>query len=262
MLVTGATDGIGKQTALELVRKGAPVVVHGRHQERIDRVVEELRAAVPGAKVDGALGDLSSLEAVRALGASVAERFPGLGVLVNNAGVFMKERRTTVDGFEMTFAVNHLAPFLLTRLLLPVLERGGHGRIITVSSVAHSRGAIPFDDLQRTGRYDGYNAYAQSKLANVLFTQELARRLDASRVTANSLHPGVIHTKLLFEGFGMTRAGELTEGAATSVFLATSPDVEHVTGKYFDRSVVARQTVDDAAARRLWEVSSRLVGLP
>ncbi|NCP86513.1 MAG: short-chain dehydrogenase [Anaerolineae bacterium CG_4_9_14_3_um_filter_57_17] len=260
MLVTGATDGIGRATALELARRGALVILHGRSLEKLEQTQEEIAAQVPGALLDIAQADLASLEQVRGLALEVEARFDRLDVLIHNAGVFLKERQLSVDGFELTLAVNHLAPFLLTWELLPLLEESA-ARVVTVSSVAHRRGKIDFDDLNAEKSYDGYRAYAQSKLANILFANQLAA-LGQGKFTSNSLHPGVVTTKLLKAGFDTT--GVSTEqGAATSVYLATSPEVAKVTGKYFAESrpaPVVPQALDLETQQRLWKISETWTG--
>lgn len=258
IVVTGATDGIGKQTALELAKRGARVVVHGRTQEKAERVSQDI-ATASGAtgRVEACAGELGSLDEVRRLGVALAGRYPTIDVLINNAGVFMHERVLTVDGFESTFAINHLAPFLLTLTLLPSLRASAQGRVVNVSSMAHSRGRLDFDDLDGERRFEGYAAYATSKLANVLFSNELARKLGGTRVTSNALHPGVITTKLLMQGFGSTGAS-LERGAATSVKLAVEPSLAKTTGRYWsdEREVTPSVASRDVAAQaRLWDVS-------
>jgi NAD(P)-dependent dehydrogenase (short-subunit alcohol dehydrogenase family) len=245
ILVTGSSDGIGKETVQELARQGHEVIVHGRTRARADGVV-------PGARVWAC--DFASLDAVRT---AAAELPSGIDVLINNAGVYRKERELTRDRHELTFQVNHLAHFLLTNLLLPSLSEGA--RIVNVSSQVHGSGEMSWDDLTGERGFSGYRAYAQSKLANILFTRELARR--QSKASVNTLHPGVIGTKLLRGGFGSMGGGSLEQGAETSVYLATSPQVQGVTGKYFVRcreTPPAPQALDDAAAARLWEISARL----
>ncbi|MBN1204090.1 MAG: SDR family oxidoreductase [Myxococcaceae bacterium] len=262
VLVTGATDGIGLQTAVDLARTGARVVVHGRTSEKVDKALGVIEEA--GGRAEGVAFDLGSLASVRQGAEELARRFPRLDVLVNNAGVFMNDRVLTEDGLETTFQVNHLAPFLLTNLLLRGPLAGPRARILNVSSIAHSRGRMHFEDLQLARGFNGYAAYAQSKLANILFTFELAERLPAEQVTANCLHPGVVSTKLLIDGFGMGGSDTAEEAAATSVFLATSPEVEGVTGRYFARQREvnpAPQALDVAARKRLWELSEQLSGL-
>jgi NAD(P)-dependent dehydrogenase (short-subunit alcohol dehydrogenase family) len=262
VLVTGATAGIGLQTAVDLARTGVQVVLHGRSAEKVDKARRTVEEA--GGRTEGVVFDLASLASIRRGAEELARRFPRLDVLVNNAGVFMNERELTEDGLEMTFHVNHLAPFLLTNLLLKGPLTGPGARIVNVSSIAHSRGRMRFEDLQLARGFQGYAAYAQSKLANILFTFELAERLPAGQLTANCLHPGVVSTKLLVEGFGMHGSDTVEEGAETSVFLATSPDVEGVTGRYFARQrevSPAPQALDVAARKQLWEISEKLSGL-
>jgi NAD(P)-dependent dehydrogenase (short-subunit alcohol dehydrogenase family) len=262
-LVTGATDGIGRATALALTEKGFEVVVHGRSEERL----EETRAFVlehapRGAVVHTARADLASLRSTRQMAQELLGRFDALHALVLNAGVFATERRESEDGYELSVAVNHLAHFLLARELLPALAAGaaqGHGRVVTVSSMAHSRGQIAWDDPMLSRSYSGYAAYAQSKLMNVMFANELAHRAAGKGVTSNSLHPGVITTKLLREGF-RTSGAPVSEGAKTSVLLATSPQLARVTGAYFadGRPTRMNPLAEDASAcARLWMESEK-----
>lgn len=261
ILITGSTDGIGKQTALELARNGMSVIIHGRSETKCRETIDEISASVPAAKLDHVTGDLSSLRSVRLLAASVKNRTDRIDVLLNNAGVFMNEKVMTEDGFEMTFAVNHLAPFLLTRELQPLLENAQAPRVITVSSIAHRNGVIDMTNLNSERSFSGYGSYAASKLANILFTQELSERLKAKKITANCLHPGVVGTKLLKKGFnGMNGSETLEQGAETSVFLASSSEVEDVTGAYFVRkkiSAVSAAANDPVIRKQLWEISER-----
>jgi NAD(P)-dependent dehydrogenase (short-subunit alcohol dehydrogenase family) len=248
ILVTGSSDGIGKQAAIELARQGAQVIVHGRNRARAETAVE----AVPGAQAW--VCDFESLDEVRAAAGRLP---PGIDVLVNNAGVYLTARRVTQDGYEVTFQVNHLAHFLLTNLLLPSMSEGS--RIVNVSSQVHNGAEIDWDDPMGERHWSGYGAYGQSKLANVLFTRELARRQE--KATVNALHPGVIATKLLSAGFGAMGGGSLSRGAETPVYLASSPEVAGITGKYFvnrRESQPSARALDDGAARRLWDVSERL----
>lgn len=262
ILVTGATDGIGKQTALALAQAGATVLVHGRNAERGKRVVEEFQRVTGNERVALVLADFSSMTAVRNLADIVKAHTPHLDVLLNNAGVMMKKRVVTEDGFETTFAVNHLAPFLLTHHLLEHIKAAAPARIITVSSTTHHQGRLDFDNLQGEQRFDTYAAYGASKLANVLFANELAERLEGSNVTSNSLHPGVIGTKMLRDHYGMD-GDSLEAGAATSLYLATSAEAEGVTGAYFVRqrtAPIAPAAKDKTLQKRLWEVSEELLG--
>jgi retinol dehydrogenase-14 len=273
VLVTGATGGIGQATARGLAALGADVAITGRDARRTGDAAESLRTL--GGPVIPFVADLSSQAEVRRLANEVLDRLGTLDVLVNNAGGCWNTRHTTPDGLEHTFAVNHLAPFLLTRLLLDRLRDSGHGRIVTVSSNAQSMGRIDFDDLQGERSYSGSRAYNQSKLANVLFTVELARRLEGTTVTANALHPGVVSTRFGAEDPGgvqrflvpLIRPFMLSpeQGAATSVYLASSPDVAATTGGFFAGGWARRRRLrrdEPSVARRLWQVSSELVGLP
>jgi NAD(P)-dependent dehydrogenase (short-subunit alcohol dehydrogenase family) len=271
-VVTGATRGIGRATAGGLAKLGATVVMVCRRQEDGDAVASEIAAGAP-VKTDVVTADLSSQNSIRVAAGQLRERYPRLHVLVNNAGLITRRRELSVDGIEMQFAVNHLAYFLLTRLLLDRLKAGAPSRVINVTSGAHAGATLDFDDLQNARRYDPNRVYAQSKLANILFTYELARRLSGTRVTANCLHPGVIATGLLADYMGIPVAGPALartfgatpeEGAETTIYLASSPEVERETGKYFVGSKArdsSRQSYDEATARRLWEASERMTGL-
>ena len=252
ILITGATDGIGLESAKELAGQGHELVLHGRSEEKVMRASSAIRAVVPDAVLHTAYTDLGDLGAVARMAHDLSARLPQLDVLINNAGVYMTERRTSRDGFEMTLAVNHLAHFLLTNLLLPLLKRSNAPRVVTVSSMVHTSGRIAFDDMNCEQSFDAYHAYANSKLANALFANELARR--EPWLTSNSLHPGVIGTKLLHAAFSM-QGGSLAAGARTSVYLATSPEVAKVTGSYFDdctEVAASAQALDPQLARRLW----------
>lgn len=272
-LVTGATAGIGRVTALELARCGATVVLIGRNPEKCERTASQIREESGRADVEFLVGDLSTQADIRRLARQFQERCHRLDVLVNNAGAFFPERRESVDGIEMTFALNHLAYFLLTNLLLGTLRASAPARIINVSSDAHKNVAMDFDDLQGKARYRGFRAYSQSKLANLLFTYELARRLEGSGVTVNALHPGFVATSIfdgpgLFAWFVRRVASAVAlrpeAGARTTLYLATAPEVSGVTGQYYvkERPVASSSAAHDAeAARRLWQVSEELTGL-
>jgi NAD(P)-dependent dehydrogenase (short-subunit alcohol dehydrogenase family) len=267
-LVTGATDGIGRQTAVELAKAGWKVLVHGRNRPRVEDALAHVRAQVEGAEVDGVSFDLGSLAAVRKGAGQVAEKLEGghLDVLINNAGIFSEERVVAEDGaVEATLLVNHLGPFLLTQLLLPQLRGGGGhppGRVINVASIAHTRGRIHFDDLSLSRGYTGYAAYAQSKLANVMHALALSDREPAEALLVYALHPGVIGTKLLRQGFGPVQGSSVGHGAKTSVALATTAEPAP-TGTYFSEGVAtppARAAQDKAQRDKLWEMSLQLVG--
>jgi NAD(P)-dependent dehydrogenase (short-subunit alcohol dehydrogenase family) len=273
-LVTGATSGIGRVTAQALAEQGATVVLVARDAARAQATVAEIKRQTGNPTVDYLLADLSAQAQVRQVAAQFMERYAQLHVLVNNAGALFTRRRETADGMEMTFALNHLAPFLLTHLLLDTVKVSAPARIVTVASAAHIGAQIPFDDLQQTHhRYQPLRVYGQTKLANLLFTYELARRLPGTQVTANALHPGFVATNfargdsaLLRLAMPLTRPFAISpqEGAQTSIYLATSPDVEVVSGEYFVTCKPARSSdasYDEQAARRLWDVSAQLTGV-
>jgi NAD(P)-dependent dehydrogenase (short-subunit alcohol dehydrogenase family) len=282
VIVTGGNSGIGFETAAALAGAGARVVVTARDGRRGARAVERLGAAAPRGSVELSVFDLASLESVRAGAEDLLGRLERIDVLVNNAGLMLSDRRQTVDGYEMTFQINHLGPFLLTCLLLERIRSSAPARIVNVSSTAHqtARRGLDFADLQSTGSYRGMQVYGRTKLANILFTAELARRLAGSGVTANALHPGTVRSGFASDGdagdlFGVgVRIArpfmmDARRGARASVYLASSPEVEGVTGKYFVNSrfgaVAAKSPSpaarDGEAARRLWAESERLTGL-
>lgn len=273
-LVTGATRGIGEMTARALALRGVHVLLVGRNEARCEDAVRRIRAESGNPAVEHLVADLSLQADVRRLAAQVKEKTPKLDILVNNAGGMFLKRQETADGIELTLALNHLAYFLLTNLLLDCLHASASARIVNVASDAHRmvRG-IDFDDIQARRRYRGLRVYGQSKLANLLFTFELARRLRGSRVSANALHPGLVATSIFSNngafGWIMTRAASLfglssEDGAQTSIYLATSPEVEGASGQYFENKVPSTPSPaarDEAAARRLWKVSEELTGL-
>jgi retinol dehydrogenase 12 len=271
-VVTGANRGIGRATAEGLAQLGAHVVMVCRRKEDGEKAAEQM-AAKSGVTPDVVIADLSSQSSVRQAAARIQDRHPHLHVLINNAGVIPQRREITVDGLEMQLAVNHLASFLLTNLLLPQLKAGAPSRIINVSSGAHAHATIDFDDLQVERDYQPKSVYSRSKLANILFTYELSRRLRGTGVTVNCLNPGIVATGMLADYVGVSRTRDASassfgarpeEGAQTSIYLASSPEIEAVTGKYFERNqpiASSQASYDEAAARRLWEVSERLTGL-
>lgn len=273
-LVTGATAGIGEVAARELARRGATVVLVGRSRERCEAARARIEAETPGAEVEFHVADLSAQAEVRRLAEEYRARRDRLDVLLNNAGAMFARRQETADGLERTFALNHLAYFLLTNLLLDPLRAAAPSRVVCVASDAHRAvGGIDWDDPEGRRRYRPFRAYCQSKLANVLFVRELARRLEGTGVTANALHPGFVATSF-FAGNGalgamMRLSARLfairpEEGAETPVYLAASPEVEGVSGRYFEKGREARPSkaaLDDDAARRLWTMSERLAGL-
>jgi NAD(P)-dependent dehydrogenase (short-subunit alcohol dehydrogenase family) len=274
-LITGATSGIGLVTARELAARGATVAIVGRNETKTRATVEAIRQQTGNAEVDYLLADLSSQAAVRGVADTFQRRYGALHVLVNDAGVMLWRREEAANGLEMTFAVNHLAPFLLTNLLLDTLHASAPARVVTVASDAHMGASIPFDDLQHTqGRYQWLKVYGQTKLANIMFTYALARRLAGSGVTANALHPGVVATHIYRSTNGlfnsMTKAVmpifalSPEKGAETSVYLASSPEVATVSGQYFYKCKPKRSSqasYDVAAQERLWQVSEQLTGL-
>lgn len=272
-LITGASSGIGLYTAEGIAAAGARTLLVCRNRERGEQAVERVRKKTGNDQVELLQADLASKSSIRALGAAVESRCKTLHVLINNAGVINMARRETPDGLEETFAVNHLAYYHLTLRLLDLLKRSAPARVVNVASTMHRFARLNFDDLENKKRYAGFRAYNESKLANVLFTRELARRLEGTGVTVNCAHPGGVASN-----FG-TNNGRLAasvlrvaapflrtpeKGAETSVWLATAPEVEGVTGGYFTnckQATPSRAARDEAAAKRLWEISARMTGV-
>ena len=273
-MITGANSGIGKATALGLAQMGATVVLVSRDRARGEEAQNEIKAKSGNDAIDLLLADLSSQQSIRQLVADFKQRYTRLHVLINNAGTFALTRRETVDGLEMSFAVNVLAPFLLTNLLLDVIKASAPARIVNVSSNLQAKNYLKLDDLLSKQRYRPMLGYAQSKIAVVLFTYELARRLEGTGVTANCLHPGFVATNIAQRDLALParlatklifRFGTSPEiGAKTSLYLATSPDVEGVTGKYFEKSVPRRSaplSYDESLQQQLWKACTQLTGL-
>ncbi len=269
-LITGANSGIGKATALGLAKLDATVVIVSRDKDKGEAALLEIRTRSGNKNVDAMVADLSSQDSVRELAHDFKARYKKLHVLVNNAGVFLPKRVPTVDGLEATFATNHLGHFLLTNLLLDVLKVSAPSRIINITSSAHRGTEMDFEDLQGEKKYSGWNAYSQSKLANVLFTYQLAKLLEGTGVTVNCLHPGVVRT-----GFGKDQSGLMStlirvgspfmmsseKAARAAIYLAASPKLEGVTGKHFSKGREERssaESYDMASAERLWKISAEL----
>ena len=273
VLITGATSGIGRATALGLARMGAHLAIIGRDRVRTEGAAREIHAAGDG-RVDLFIADLSSQSQVRDLAEELLQTLPRIHVLINNVGGYFDSRHVTADRLERTFALNHLAPFLLTSLLMEKLKQSASARVVTVSSNAQATGRIDFSDLQGERSYSGARAYSQSKLANVLFSYELARRLKGTSVTSNALHPGVASTSFgtddpatvqrIFIPFLRPFMKSPTQGAVTSIHLASAPELEQVSGRYFANSHPKKSSGPSyvqATAARLWQVSADLVGL-
>lgn len=276
VLITGATNGIGKEAARQIAQAGATVVVAGRNESKLAQVVAELKQKSGNPHIDGLLADLSQVAGMRSLATQFLARYQRLDVLLNNAGALFTERKLTVDGYERTFALNHLSYFLVTQLLLDVLKSSAPARIVNISSGVHTSGHIDFDDLHGAVGYAPLRAYSQSKLANLLFTFEQAERLDGTDVTVNALHPGMVRS-----GFGRSNKGlvgrvtgavlglvqqfrgiDVVDGADTAVYLACSPEVEGITGTYWYKrrqEQSSAESRDQAQWQQLWDVSTEMV---
>ena len=274
VVVTGGTSGIGEVAAINLAGQGARIVLIARDPVRADATLVKLRAANPAALHTVHLADLSSLAEMKRVAGEIAAAEARIDVLINNAGAVFTSRQESADGLEMTFAVNHMAYFVVTDILLPNLKATPGARIVSTASMAHSSGKIDFDDLQLRKKYSTFHAYGTSKLMNILFNRELTRRLEGSGVTANCLHPGGVATR-----FGSNNSGLMAvifkvaisiagispeKGAQTIIHLASSPDVATISGEYFYKCKVIEPTAaaqDDAAAKRLWDVSAKIAGI-
>ena len=272
-IVTGATSGIGLVTAETLATKGARVILVGRDRARANEALARIKRRVAGAAIESEIADLSRLDEVRSLGARLAA-LPRIDVLINNAGAMFQRRQTTPDRLERTFALTHMAYFVLTDLLRDRLIESAPARIVNVASEAHRGAKLDFDDLQSEHSYRGFAAYGRSKLCNILFTRELARRLQGTGVTANCLHPGFVASRFGDDNGGLFRIGigiakrlfaiSLADGAATSIYLASAPEVEGRTGLYFDKCKPATPSAaaqDDTVAQELWLRSARIAGI-
>jgi NAD(P)-dependent dehydrogenase (short-subunit alcohol dehydrogenase family) len=261
ILVTGATDGLGKRVALKLAAKGATVLLHGRNAERLEAVLEEIRRETGNEESRPYLANFSSLNLVRSLAAQLLSHHDRLDALVNNAGVIVQERKESEDGYEFTFAVNYLAHFLLTNLLLPLLRDSTPARIVNVASAGQS--PVDFGDLMTERGYGGMKSYTRSKLAQIMFTFELAERLRDAGVSVNALHPAsLMDTRMVIETFGYTMS-TVEEGADATVRLVVSPELEGVTGRYYEGQLEARanrQAYDAEARKKLWALSEELCG--
>jgi len=272
-LVTGGTSGIGYEIALGLARQGARVVIVGRNSEKNATAARAISDQSGNERVEFLTADLASQASTRDLAATIGATYDRLDVVVNNAGGIFSKRQVTVDGLEMTFALDHLAYFLLTNLLLPVLKESAPARVVNTSSGAHSRGHIWFDDLQSGRKYGAWKAYGQAKLANILFTYELARRMAGTGVTSNCFHPGFVATNFAQNNGGLmalaVRLGhpfavKVKDGAKTGIYLTSSPEVDRITGQYFVKEKPTRssaESYDQVVAALLWEVSAKLTGL-
>lgn len=263
ILITGSTDGIGKQTALELAEKGHSIIIHGRNKERCLSTIKEIQSKVRNSNLDFVVADFSKKENVKIMSDELRSKYSKLDVLINNAGVYLKNRQTNEDEVELTFMINHLAHFYLTFLLIDLLKESNDPRIINVSSMAHESANFSFDDIMLQKGYSGYKAYANSKLFNLFFTYSLHRRLKNSNIKVYALHPGVISTKLLRAGFGIS-GSPLSVGAETPVYLATSNEVITQSGKYFVKKKPvssSKISYDELLQEKLWDISIQLLNL-
>ncbi|MEM9774448.1 MAG: SDR family oxidoreductase [Chloroflexota bacterium] len=278
VLITGATNGIGKEAARQIAKTGATVVVAGRNHQKLEQTVDEVKASSSNLKIEGLLADLSTLAGMQSLASQFLDRYDRLDVLLNNAGALFTERQVTPDGFEKTFALNHLSYFVVTNLLLDALSHGQPARIINVASDVHLAGHMNFDDLHGESSYTPLGAYRQSKLGNVMFTYELAERLEGTQITVNALHPGVVQS-----GFGKNNKGvvgrvtslvlgtlqrfqgvNVAAGADTPIYLSISPEVEGITGKYWYKrqpKASSAESRDAEQYKRLWAESLSMTQL-
>jgi NAD(P)-dependent dehydrogenase (short-subunit alcohol dehydrogenase family) len=262
MLVTGSTDGIGKLTALQLAKQNAHILVHGRNEEKVNKVINELQTISGNKKIEGVTADFSSLNEVRKFAEDIKSEYKVIDVLINNAGVGFADGRYSKDGYELRFAVNYLAPFLLTHLLIPELKKAAPSRIVNVSSAGQS--PVNFDDIMLEKNFNSTQAYCQSKLALIMFTIDLAEKLKDENITVNSLHPGTYLDTNMVRNANINPWGKPETGADAEVYLAASPELNHVTGKYFNIKSEAKadpQAYDKNARKRLWDLSVELTKL-
>ncbi len=263
ILITGSTDGIGKQTALELAERNNQIIIHGRDEKKCISTLNEIKSKTGNQKIDYVVADFSTIKSIEQMANIISSKYSHLDVLLNNAGVYLRERKTNDRGIELTFMINHLAHFYLTFLLFDLIKESDDGRIINVSSIAHESADFNDDDFMLGKKYSGYTAYANSKLFNLLFTYALHRRLKNSNVKVYALHPGVISTKLLYEGFRIT-GSPLNIGAETPVYLSTSENVKNQSGNYFIKKKPvqsSRISYDEGLQEKLWNYSLELLGL-
>ncbi|MEJ2251819.1 MAG: SDR family oxidoreductase [Candidatus Lokiarchaeota archaeon] len=263
ILITGSTDGIGKLTATMLAEKGAHVLIHGRDPQKLSNVIKEIKSKSGNPDVEGFIADFNALKNVRQLVTELLEKHQDLDVLINNAGIGLTgERKISEDGYELRFTVNYLAPFLLSHLLIPALKKASPSRIVNVASIGQH--PIDFKDIMFEKNFDPHQAYRKSKLALIMFTFTLAEKIKDSGITVNALHPGTyLDTKMVLEA-GITPMGSAESGAKAEVYLATSPDLNGITGKYFDvmeESKAIKQAYDIEAREKLWSISKKFTGL-
>lgn len=263
VLITGSTDGIGKQTAFELAQLGYKIIIHGRDENKCIKTKDEIGSKIYNSELSYVVADLSSVEEIKKMSDELHSKFSRIDVLINNAGVFLRKRITNKEGIELTFMINHLAHFYLSYLIFDHLKKSEDARIINVSSIAHENADFDKDDFMLEKNYSGYKAYANSKLYNILFTYALVRRLRSKNITTYALHPGVISTKLLYEGFRIS-GSPLTVGAETPVYLATTEEIKIYNGQYFIKKKPVRSSklsYDEALQEKLWDYSINLLKL-